>query len=179
MRPDCFRSTSGCLPFAGIKEIDDIYLTVIVAVVLAEITMGIVSSKHCVHHKIRHIHVVITVIFGAIYTVRSVILLAVINQVMRQRYRTKHVEYRFIRMVGLIIEVIMCRTGCAVIIVAYFVEHVVESLRRVLIFELHIRELNKDHQASGSKCNFANCFARLGLIHLRCFPACRDLLSGG
>ena len=141
VRPNRFSTTTVRLTLAGIDEINNIYIAVVIAVIFAKIATGCLCGGDGINDKVCDIHIVLFVAINRA-------LLTVIFQVVTQCDRTDYIKGRVIGIVRLRMEIIYCRTSSAVIIITGFVEHVIKS--RIIIggIESDIAKLYQYQQAA-------------------------------
>ena len=128
VRPDRIGATAFGLVVAGIVHQDHIDGAVVVGIVLTEIDLVIEQLAGLLQS-----------LLGARRLVVSIVLAR-----LGQRHRAIHFEHRLVSAVGILVVIIPDGTGCAVRGIAFLVEHVGESSRRIVDDKRLVAEIHKD-----------------------------------
>ena len=100
MRPDGIGATAGRFAFAGIDDIDKVYLAIVIRVIKREVHAQCIDQFAGLHNHIGRSHIVVR---------RCPIVFAVVLDIIAERNGSIDIEDRMIGTVGLVAKVLCCR----------------------------------------------------------------------
>ena len=168
VRPDGVGATAIGFALAGIDDIDEIDIAVVVVVVLGEVHIELIVSEFaCLDDHVARVHIV-----------AFAIVFAVVGVVLGEGYGADHVEGGCVGSVGLVDEVLARRAVSPVVGVGVGVHHLVHLRLCVGGLVLGVFEIDEDEQPAWCEVD-ASDLVRTALPFGRCLAACSDGLRGG
>mgnify|MGYP006913126907 CR=1 FL=1 len=168
VRPDGVGATAVGFALAGIDDIDEIDISVVVIVVLGEVHTELrVSEFAGFDNHVARVHIV-----------AFAIVFAVVGVVLGEGYGADHVEGGCVGSVGLVDEVLARRAVSPVVGVGVGVHHLVHLRLCVGGLVLGVLEIDEDEQSAGCEVDTSD-LVRTALPFGRCLAACSDGLRGG